>query len=246
MFISFGISTSRALRALVLLPLLLIGQPAAALIIPATDTGWYRDDGTHDPDNVNYVTGFATDWAISQIPTEWRNFFVFDLSGVGLVSSATLRAYLVTELGFRGPGYLSPDASETWGLYDVSTNLGDLTEGAGGVGAFSDLGSGVAFGQAIVSASDMGSFIEVTLNAAALASIGSAGGLWALGGRLLDLGGADPEVIFAFSDQDPRVELELTRAVPAPTTSFLLALGLGALCWTRRNHQIQYNPGARL
>jgi hypothetical protein len=226
----------RALRMLALLPLLLFGQTAVALIIPATDTGWYLDDGTHDPDNVNFVTGVATDGIVSQIPTEFRNFFVFDLSGVGPVSSVTLRAYLITEFGFGGPGYLSPDATETWGLFDVTTMLGDLTGGTGGIGAFADLGGGIAYGQAIVSAADMGSFIEVSLNADALASIGSAGGLWAVGGRLLTLGGADPEVIFAFSHDEPWVELEVTRAVPAPATLYLSAFALGALYWLRRSH----------
>ncbi len=225
------------LRALALLPFLFFGQTATALVIPATDTGWYVDDGTHDPDNANYVTGFAFD-AFFQASVEFRNFFIFDLSGVGPVSSATLRAYLIPD--DVGPGYLSPDATETWGLFDVTTLLADLTGGTGGVGAFADLGGGVAYGEAIVSGGDMGSFIEVSLNADALASIGSVGGLWAVGGRLLDLGDADQEIIFAWSHDDPRVELVVTNAVPvaAPTTSYLLALAVGGLYWLRRRRAL--------
>lgn len=216
-------------RGLVILPLLFFGHAATALIIPATDTGWYLEDGTHDPDNTNYVTGVATDGIVATFPTEFRNFFVFDVGGVGSFSSAILRAYLPPEFGFDGPGYLSPDATETWGLFDVTTSLFDLMGGSGGVSAFADLGGGIAFGNALVTAGDMGNFVEVSLNADALASIGAAGGLWALGGRLLDMSGADPEVIFASTNQEPRVELVLTHAVPAPTTFYLVSLAFGAL-----------------
>jgi hypothetical protein len=252
---------TRLLRIFTLLSLSFFGETAAALVILPTDTGWYTsvDGGSCSPflppdsclqngtipGNVNFLTGFAQTGGLFSTYEEHRSFFVFDLSGLGAVSNAVLRAYLVAADNPSGPGYMSPDATETLGLFDVSTNPAFLVGGTGGVNAFPDLGTGVAFGQTIVSADDMGSFIEVTLNPDALASIGAAGGLWAVGGRLLTGSGPTPsgEYIFGFSHLDPRVELVVTPDIPAPATAYLLALAVGALYRLRRGqHKHKYPP----
>ena len=78
-------------------------------------------------------------------------FFTFTVSSYGSISSATLRLRFDATKGaliaLGGP-YLGTDPSETFTLYDVSTPLGSLSAGTGGVAAFNDLGTGTVFGSA--------------------------------------------------------------------------------------------------
>lgn len=221
----------RTLRLLTLWLLVVYGQSATALAISAVDTGWYASNGVSQPGNQNYVVGQGFDDFFGEL-LEYQNFFVFDLSGVADASSATLRAYLVGAP--FGPGYFTPDSSESWGLFDVTTDVADLTAGIGGIAGFQDLGSGLSFGEVVVTKSDEGGYVEVILNDDAIASISAANGLWAIGGRLLTLGNGDPEVIFGFSDGNPRVELVLSTAVPAPASLLLVMTGFVALGWRSR------------
>ena len=69
---------------------LLAGPMAAgAVTLNAVDSGWYNDAGFHDATNQNYIAGLCSDCG----GAVFRNFFVFDLTGVGPVSSATLRQH---------------------------------------------------------------------------------------------------------------------------------------------------------
>jgi hypothetical protein len=108
-------------------------------------------------------------------------------------------------------GYISPNPSELFRLYDVSTGLRDLmADQSDATDIFADLGSGLVFGSATVSAADDGFYVEIALTAEGLDSLSRAVGSWGVGGAL-DL------------SREPGPEPE---PVPEPTTLLLLGSGL--------------------
>ena len=161
--------------------------------ITATDSGWWNGGGEHESFNTNYVTGLIEG-------VEYRSFYVFDTSGInGTVVSAALQAYNPGIAVDFGDGYISPDPTETFTLFDVTTPVAQLT--AGGVGQtaiFDDLGAGPTYGSYVASPADNGQFVTVPLNAAGLALV-QGGGPVAFGGVLTTLGGADVELLFGYS-----------------------------------------------
>jgi hypothetical protein len=164
---------------------------AKATTLTSVDTGWYDSTGFHDPLNPNYIVGSSTDG--DRPGVGFRNFGIFDLSGVSEpISRAKLRAFLPVR------GFLSPDSTETWELHEVTTNTNVLTALGSGLSVYSDLADGPSYGSQVVTDSNEGSFIEVTLNSDALVSLNSASGLWAVGGICVACDTAD-EYIFGFS-----------------------------------------------
>lgn len=211
------------------------GVPASAATIDATDSGWYNASGTHVAQNDNYIVGAGNG-------TLYHNFFVFDLTGVtDLVVSASLQLYNPDNALPALKGYISPDATETYALYDVSTAIGTVqasNAGAAGQAVYNDLGSGLEFGQVVVSAADNGSIVSVVLNDDGLAALNAArGGQFALGGALTTLGGASTEYLFGFSmsigNPEVRQLVMETSAVPEPGVLLLLGPAL-ALALRRR------------
>ena len=208
---------------------------AQVLTLEAIDSGWYDQSGNHLPENTIYFVG-----RVLPSPGEFHNFFVFDLSGITLpILSAQLRLFHPTN------GYNSPDPSETYTLFDVSTPIPTLVAGGTGLtGVFADLGSGVSYGSGVFSAADVNSIVPIGLNAAALADLnGAAGGLFALGGAVTSLRpnpGPFPtpvtESVFgSASAANPR-HLVLTL-IPEPGTLALLGSGTLILLgcgWRRR------------
>jgi hypothetical protein len=82
--------------ALSLVPGLLVGgaADATAIVITATDSGWYDDNGTHTNTNENYLVGWRG--------AEYHNFLVFDLTAIPItdtVVSATLRLFNIRQHG---------------------------------------------------------------------------------------------------------------------------------------------------
>src|SRR5678815_3085490 len=137
---------------------------AQTVVIAHTDRGQYSDTGFHNPGNPNYVVGG------NSFPIVYHNFFVFDLSGVTQpIASATLALFVPSSLS--GPGYQSPDPSENYELHDVTTSIATLLAGTGGVAAYTDLGGGIVYGSRTMTAADMGTLVEITLNPAAIAAL---------------------------------------------------------------------------
>jgi hypothetical protein len=194
----------------------------ADTVIPHTDRGWYDNTGFHNPGNPNYVVG---DTGVGVV----RNFFVFDLSSVVQpIASAKLALFVPSESA--GPGYNSPDASENYELHDVATPLATLLGGTGGVAAHTDLGSGVVYGSRTMTATDMGTIVEITLNPAAIAALDAATGFIAIGGSLTTLDGvSNSEFTFGSSGSVADItELRITL-VPEPSSAVLFSVASLAL-----------------
>lgn len=173
----------------------------------ATGRGWYSQAGYHDAGNSNYVAGTNTNPPYDQ----YRDFFVFDLSGVtgATISSATLRA--PNPNAARGTG--------TYALHAVSTAISSLTAsqaaGATGEAIYADLGDGTVYGSFDVTTTNQTTNpVDVTINAAGLAALNSSeGGSIAFGG---DYPGGG--VVFSGSDSAtniPQLILEVSSTVPS-------------------------------
>ncbi len=212
-------------------------QNAAAITIDATDRGWYGDNGTHNTSVLNYLAGdcdggtcvAGTNTGID----EFRNFFVFDLSGVtGPITAAKLRLHnTVGTSPFFRHGFFSDTGSETYLVSEVSTAIASLLAGTGGMAAFGELGSGTSYGSFTATSAANGTFVEIGLNGAAIAALNLASGLFAFGGSITTLNGfPDEETLFAFSDSGllSDTQLELT-VVPEPSTALLLAAAIALL-----------------
>jgi hypothetical protein len=195
---------------------------AATLNVPAIDRGWYDITGSHNPFNDNYAVGDDRGYGLCGATTcfnDYRNFFVFDLSGVTQpISSAKLA------LNVPLAAYESSDPSENYELHDVVTPIAALIDGTGGVAAHADLGSGVVYGSRTMTAADMESVVEITLNSSAVSALNSTHGLFGIGGSLTTLDDlVNNEYTFAVTNFEKISQLRLTL-VPEPSTRILLAI----------------------
>jgi hypothetical protein len=110
----------------------------ADIILNSTDTGWYNNSGFHDSANTNYIAG-------DEEAMEFRDFFVFDLTGItGPIVSAELSLFNPC---FPFPGYMSPNPSETYQVTNVTTAITTLvSSNTGATAIFSDLGTNTPYG----------------------------------------------------------------------------------------------------
>lgn len=122
---------------------------------------------------------FAVPPGIGAPLEDQRNYHAFDLSDLsGSVSGATLR------IGADVDAYDSSAPFETVGLFAVDPGAA--------ANVFADLGTGDSYGKFDTSAADDSSYIDIPLNAAAIADLNAAVGIgsWSVGGALLTIDGA--------------------------------------------------------
>jgi extracellular elastinolytic metalloproteinase len=165
---------------------------ATTITLNATDSGWWSNAGSHTATNKNYITGR------SSTTSEHRSYFVFNLATITqTITSAQLRLSNPTN------GYSSPDASENFALFDVSTPLATLqASGTAQNTVYSDLGTGVSYGSQTVSSANNGGFVTVDLNPEGLTALNAAlGGNLAVGGSLTTVVGTANQFIFGFTGQ---------------------------------------------
>lgn len=218
-----------------LLPLMVFffasAAPALTITIGASDSGWFNDAGDHTANNENYSAGWTGNF-------QFRNFFVFDVTGLPggeTILSATLRAFNPEDgvpTAAWTDGYDSPDASETYDLYDVTLlTAGPASDQIGNTLVYDDLGSGTLFGSVSASSADNGEFIEVGLNSDGRTALGSAVGNFVIGGLITSLTETDGVEELVWGNTHPPGQSPATRELvvvltPEPGTGLLLGLGL--------------------
>lgn len=186
-------------------------QPA----LNAADSGWYDWNGFHSPTNTNYFAGQFNN-NVDPI-RQLRDWFVFDVPSLsGTVTAARLELYL--------PGLVSPDPTETFELFDVSTPVSTLIAGGTGLtGIYDDLGTGVSYGSVSITAADNGKIVTINLNTAGLAAITAAqGSRLAIGGMVTTIAGNAQQSVFGGTGLGEVRRLVITTAAPSDWYSVTL------------------------
>jgi hypothetical protein len=133
---------------------------ADIITLNAVDRGFY-DGAVYTVGNTNYVVGDPID-----DEPEYRNFMVFDLSGVTLrITGAELILYNPTN------GFGSDTGQETYDLFDVTTDIDTLRDGTGGSTTFDDLGTGTSYGSYVATAADDAADFTIPLNSAGVTAL---------------------------------------------------------------------------
>ena len=173
------------------------GRDVNVIRLDAVHRGWWQDSGFHQSANRNTTTGqLVISGRGGPIVHAYHSYFIFDVSTLRTVTTATLRLELV--------GYVSPDSSESVTVYDVSTDAATLM--ADGmmeiedVAIFNDLGTGNAYASFVVSAADVGTVLEIPLNAQAVADINAASNSFSVGLHVDDIASTTLDEYVLFSN----------------------------------------------
>ena len=213
---------------------------AQTTVIPHTTRGSYVEiASSYIPNASSYDAGDYRVVPCGRCRNDVRNFFIFDLAGLTQpIISATLELY-VPAPSQNGPGgYTSADPSENYELHDIVTPLTVLLNGTGGeegTVAWNDMGTGVVYGSRTMTANDLGTTIEIPLNASAIAALDAATGLIGLGGSITTLDDLpNNEYVFAFGGGLGVSQLRITY-VPEPSTVALFGMSALSLCRYRKS-----------
>ena len=139
----------------------------------------------------NYSVGW-----IQPPGAELRDLFVFDVSEFdGTITSALL--HLATAPTGQ-PTYPNLAQSETFTLFDITTDLPTLMVGSPGAAGFDDLGAGTIYGAVTAVKGEVGAVIDVPLTAAGVDYLNDSSGEVAFGGAITTLTkGVENESLFS-------------------------------------------------
>jgi hypothetical protein len=222
------------------------GTASNAATIDSFDGGWYQNNGLALSNSNSIYVGWNPNTGAT-----YNNWVGFDLTSVAgqNITSATLT--------FRsGNGtYGGTDASETLGLFGYGGNINSVTSYQSSAAIYTDLGSGVSYGQATIAKGPIPQF-TITLSAQAIADMMAAannasdhrfivggslltvagmhdGNNWYTDGSLFQLFGANSGLAQqAFLNVETSV-----AAVPEPSTWAMMILGfagVGFMAYRRR------------
>jgi hypothetical protein len=163
------------------------------LTINASASGWWDSTGMQFANNPNYIVGQI----VQANTTEYRNYFAFNLSKVN-------EAVLGAQLNLSNPSYNSPNPSDTYTLFDVTTPISSLVApGSGQLGVFDDLGSGTMYGSQTVTTANNGQIVSTPFNSDGVTAVtNSLGGKFAVGGAMTTLAPGFTQYLYS-STGDP-------------------------------------------
>lgn len=183
--------------------------PGSAQVLLPGNRGWYRDDG------VALAISPTANYGAGKVGSNiFRNFFTFDLSGV---SDLIVDAYVEIDTAEVG----TPDASETWTVYETTLASADFDAGTAGIPGWQDLGNGKLLGQIEIDASASSTVVRVPLTAVGISILNAASGNVTLGGALTTIGAGVNEYVMGSSGAGDGSNLVLTTRPPE------LALAVG-------------------
>jgi hypothetical protein len=181
------------------------------LIVNASAHGKYPNVDWLPPNSGNTTTGYQ---GVGASLLEYRSYFGFNIpSFSGTVSSVTLNLEVVR--------YDSPDASESFWVYDVSTPLATVTSLPSPCGPatqcssiFDDLGSGTTYGSFTLNSSSTGTIKSVVLTPAITGVSNARGGTFTVGITEYTGPGDGGEVVLFNSDTESRIDQLEIKVVP--------------------------------
>jgi hypothetical protein len=235
------LTTNRLALVLTSVLILAVAAPASADVFTfdTIQRGWYNNSDFNDPTNKNYIAGQIN---IGVEAILFNDFFAF-AALTGLNGPTVSIDLILFNPDF---GYTSTQASENYQLAGYAGNVADLIAGGTVPGTFAGLASGTVYGGGAVSAGDNNTFIDFSLNAAAIAAISAASGEFAIGGQLTGIPAADTDTRFIFGGTGTVnaadgatylrivVTAPVTSTVPEPGSILLFATGIGATLLLRR------------
>jgi len=206
---------------------------ASTFTFDAIDSGWYGSNGGNakgliSPSDTNYFAGQYTVTGLN-----YNNFFVFNIGGiVGNILSATLT------LDDSGAGAVV-GGPLTYNVGSVSDAASSVSGSAASLTIYNDLASGVLYGSQV--GINAAGNVVITLNAAALTALTSAGSGFVLGG---DVSSPAPDgnnhYLFTNPSNGTSIEeLNITTdaVTPEPASVALLGCGLAALGFAVRRRR---------
>ena len=120
--------------------------------------GWHASNNGHMSTNDNTLTGDFTG-------ATYNSYYVFSFAGFTASSVASVTLEMQLEL------FDSPDATETFSIWDVTTDTNTLENSAGTAAIFQDLQSGTQYATAQAPKANVGQLLTIPLNAAAATAV---------------------------------------------------------------------------